>query len=381
MEMDGTNGKMEAPVGKIGSKWTVASIRQGSTGLSWPTPDTRKERRMTEGKEGMAPGRVGKSGEARYDVVVVGAGTAGLSAALVLGRSRRRALVLDGGEARNAPSHASHGFFTRDGAGPGELLEIGRAQLEPYPNVEYRAEGAAGVSGSDGSFEVVLEGGETVSARKVVLATGVFDELPDRPGFQELWGRGVYHCPYCHGWEVRDRPLAVMAGGEEIAERAVLIRNWSRDLVALTDGSPLGDEARARLGALGVPVYEERIARLEGRDDGLEGLSRVVFEDGSTVEREGLFYGPPQRQRSPLAEALGCEVVAMGPAAEVVRADPMTRETGVAGVYAVGDAGTPMQSVALAAASGNAAAAMLNHALCVKDAGVAADRSVGREAE
>jgi thioredoxin reductase len=307
-------------------------------------------------------------GTVRYDAVVVGAGAAGLSAALVLGRSRRRVLVLDGGEPRNASSAGVHGFFTRDGTHPGELLEIGRGQLEPYPGVEYRAERATEVSGSDGAFEVVLEDEETVSARKIVLATGVADELPGRPGFKELWGRGVYHCPYCHGWEVRDRPLAVLAGGEEVAERAVLIRNWSRDLVALTDGSPLADGARARLGALGVPVYEGRIARLEGKNGGSGGLSRIHFEDGSSLEREGLFYGPPQRQRSPLAEALGCELVVMGHATEVVKADPMTRETGVPGVFVAGDGGPPPQSVANAVASGANAAAFLNHALCGEDA-------------
>ncbi len=312
--------------------------------------------------------RTERAGKVRYDAVVVGAGSAGLSAALILGRSRRRVLVLDGGEPRNAPSAGVHGFFTRDGTHPGELLEIGREQLEPYGGVEYRAERATEARGEDGAFEVALEGGETVSARKLVFATGVLDELPDKPGFLELWGRGVYHCPYCHGWEVRDRPLAVMAGDDEVAERAVLIRNWSRDLVALTDGSPLGDEARARLGALGVGVREERISRLEGKSDGSEGLSRVVFEDGSSLEREGLFYGPPQRQRSGLAEALGCEVVAMGPAAEVVKAEPMTRETSVPGVYVAGDAGPPPQSVVVAAASGASAAAFLNHALCGEDA-------------
>ena len=321
--------------------------------------------KVSKGPETKAPGR---AEEGSYDAVVVGAGTAGLSAALVLGRSRRRVLVLDGGEPRNAPASSSHGFFTRDGMSPGELLEIGRGQLEPYPNVEYRADRAVEVLGSDGAFGVTLGGGETVSARKILLATGVFDELPHRPGFFKLWGRGVYHCPYCHGWEVRDRPLAVMAGGGEVLERAVLIRNWSRDLVALTDGSPLDEEARVRLGALGVSVRDERIAALEGRDDGSGGLSRILFEDGTSIEREGLFYGPPQRQRSPLAEALGCEIVGMGPAAEVVKTDPMTRETSVAGVYAAGDAGFPMQSLALASASGATAVAFLNHALCGEDA-------------
>jgi thioredoxin reductase len=234
--------------------------------------------------------------------------------------------------------------------------------------VEYRAERATGVSGSDASFGVALEGGQTVRARKIVLATGVFDELPETPGFKELWGRGVYHCPYCHGWELRDRPLAVMVRGDGVAERAVLIRNWSRDLVALTDGARIDDEARARLDALGIRVREERISRLEGKGDGSEGLSRIVFEDGDPLEREGLFYGPPQRQRSGIAESLGCEVEAMGQDAVFVKADPMTGETSVPGVYAAGDAGPPPQSVVVAAASGASAAAFLNHVLCGEDA-------------
>lgn len=205
--------------------------------------------------------------------------------------------------------------------------------------------------------------------------------MPETPGFKELWGKGVYHCPYCHGWEVRDRPLAAYVSYGDPAgavERAVFIRNWSRDLVVLTDGPlDLGAAGREKLDALGVPLNEKRIVRLEGRDDGSEGLSRVVFEDGSSLEREGLFYGPPQRQRSGLAEALGCEVVAMGPATEVVKADPMTGETSVPGVSVAGDAGSPLQSVALAAASGASAAAFLNHALCREDAEVASTGNGG----
>jgi thioredoxin reductase len=255
---------------------------------------------------------------------------------------------------------------------PGELLEIGREQLAPYGGVEVRAARATEASGSDGSFVVRLEDGDDVLARKLVLATGVTDELPERPGFRALWGRGVYHCPYCHGWEVRDRPLAVLAGSQDHGGpvgRAILIRNWSRDLVLLTDGPSDFDAAeRERLGALGVPLNEKRIARLEGKSDGSEGLSRIFFEDGSSLEREGLFYVPPQRQRSGLAENLGCEVVAMGPAASVVKADPMTGETSVPGVYVAGDAGFPPQSVVLAASSGAKAAAFLNHTLGDEDA-------------
>ena len=308
------------------------------------------------------------------DVVVIGAGAAGLSAALVLGRSRRRVLILDGGEPRNALSSGAHGFFTRDGLPPEELLRIGREQLAPYESVEYKQAKATVAGGASGAFEVVLEDGTTVSARRLILATGVADELPDRPGFSELWGRGVYHCPYCHGWEVRDRPLAVLNSGEGAAERALFIRNWSRDLVLLTDGpAGLDEKGWRRLRALGVSVREERISRLEG-DPGREpgaaggGLERIVFDDGSTLACEGLFYVPPQSQPSALAEALGCELERVAYAL-VVKNDPTTRETTVPGVYAAGDVtGTgPLQSVPLAAASGAAAAYFANHALVASE--------------
>ena len=306
----------------------------------------------------------------RYDAVVVGAGSAGLSAALMLGRARRRVLVLDGGVPRNAPSSGVHYFLTRDGTPPEELLRIGREQLEPYPGVEVLEARATGAAGSDGDFEVRLENGTVVGTRKILLATGVHDELPERPGFRELWGRGIYHCSYCHGWEVRDRPLAVLAKAEHLARQTALVRNWSRDLVALTDGADgLDGETRSRLAALDVPVKEERISHLEG--DAEAGLRRIVFEDGSGIEREGLFYAPPQRQRSDLAESLGCETEAMGLLSAVVKGDPMTRETSVPGVYVAGDAGTVLQGAIMAAASGASAAAFLNHSLISEDAELA----------
>ena len=308
----------------------------------------------------------------RYDAVVVGAGSAGLSAALMLGRSRRRVLVLDGGEPRNAPSDGVHYFLTRDGTPPEELLRIGREQLEPYPGVEMRQAKATGATPSDGVFEVALEDGTVVGARRILLATGVHDEVPDRPGFRELWGRGIYHCPYCHGWEVRNRPLAVLAKVEHLEMQVAMIRNWSRNLIALTDGEPgLDGDARSRIAALDVPVKEEEISRLEGAGaDG--GLRRIVFDDGSEIEREGLFYAPPQRQRSDLAESLGCESEAMGLLSAVIKGDPMTRETSVPGVYVAGDAGTMLQGAIMAAASGASAAAFLNHSLVSEDTGIVA---------
>jgi thioredoxin reductase len=305
----------------------------------------------------------------RYDAVVVGAGCAGLSAALVLGRSRRRVLVLDGGEPRNDPSSGVHYFLTRDGTSPEELLRIGREQLKPYPGVEVRTAGATGATGSDGDFGVTLEDGTTVGARKILLATGVQDDLPEKPGFRELWGRGVYHCPYCHGWEMRDRPLAVLNPGEGAAERAALIRNWSRDLILLTDGLPvLNEGTREKLDALGVPINETPISRLEG-DRAAGVLHRVVFEDGSEVSREGLFYTPPQRQRSDLAEALGCEFEAKEPLPTLVKNDPTTKETTVPGVYVAGDAGTMIQAAIVAAAAGAVAAAFINLSLVTENTG------------
>ncbi len=310
----------------------------------------------------------GGAGGDLYDAVIVGAGSAGLSAALLLGRSGRRVLLLGGGEPRNAPAASVHSFFTRDGESPARLREIGREQLRPYRGVEYRETRATEVSGTDGSFSVTLDDGDEVRARKLVLATGVADELPERPGFRELWGRGVYHCPYCHGWEVRDRPLAVLNSGEHATDYVILIRNWSRDLVLLTDGpSVLGEGDRRKLDALNVPLYEGRISHLVGRKDGSEGLSKIILEDGTALEREGLFYAPPQRQRSNLAELLGCESEA-GPVGAVVKKDPMTNETSVPGVYVAGDSGSMLQSVALAVASGANAAAFLNRSLCVEDA-------------
>jgi thioredoxin reductase len=292
-----------------------------------------------------------------------------LSAALVLGRSRRQTLVVDSGEPRNAPSSGVHGFFSRDGIPPEELLKIGREQLEPYPSVEVRSARVTGARGENGDFEVILDNESVVRTRKLLLATGVVDELPDRPGFKELWGRGVFHCPYCHGWEVRDRPLAVLNTGEGATQRAAFNRNWTRDLVLLTDGSAnLGEEGRRTLRALDIPVREERISYLEGHPGGAAGgLRRIHFEDGSSLEREGLFYVPPQHQGSDLAKMLGCEIAAMGQAAVGVKSDPTTRESTVAGVYVAGDAGNAVQSALLAAASGANAAFFVNHSLVAEE--------------
>ncbi|HEX2225034.1 MAG TPA: NAD(P)/FAD-dependent oxidoreductase, partial [Thermoanaerobaculia bacterium] len=279
------------------------------------------------------------------DAVIVGAGAAGLSSALVLGRSRRQTLVLDAGAPRNAPSPAAHSFFTRDGAPPAELLAIGRDQLLPYPTVTVRAGRAVDARALPGGFEVSLEEGDTVRSRKLLLAYGVVDDLPPIEGLRELWGTSVLHCPFCHGWEVRDEPLAVYGRGEMGFDFTRLILGWSRDLVLCTGGpAELTAEQREGLTRNGVVIREEPIVSLASRDGVLE---RIVFADGSELPRRAMFVRPAQRPSSDLADRLGCEATELG----LVRTDEWGH-TSVPGVYAAGDLTTPMQQVIRAAALG-----------------------------
>ena len=294
-----------------------------------------------------------------YDAIVVGGGAAGLSAALVLGRARRRVLVIDAGEPRNAPAAESHSFFTRDGAPPLELLRVGREQAAGY-GVEIRAGRVADAEVSEGGFVVRTEDGGRESARRLLIATGVVDELPDVPGLRERWGKSVLHCPYCHGWEIRDRPFAALARGAAAVELGTLLLGWTRDLVVLTDGpAELGEDDRARLARHGVAVREETVARLEGEGDRLE---RVVFASGESLAREALFVRPPQRPGSPLADRLGCERDENGR----LRTD-VFRQTTVPGVYVAGDLSGMYQQIVSAAAEGAMAAGGINRSLLDED--------------
>ena len=298
-----------------------------------------------------------------WDVVVVGAGPAGLSAALVFGRSRRRTLVLGHGAPRNAPADAAHNLFTRDGTPPLELLRTARDQLRPYDGVELRDAEAVEARREDDVFVVRDATGGTHRARAVLLAGGVEDLLPPIDGMRRLWGRSVLHCPYCHGWEVRDRRLAVLGDAHTGPELAQLVRGWSRDLMLCTDGAVLADEDRARLARAGVGVREARLVALEGGD----ALERLVFADGSRIERDALFVRPPQRVRGAVAAALGCALTEDG----LLRVGDDWQTT-VPGVYAAGDAASRMQQVVIAAASGTAAAIHLNRAFLAEDFAAAA---------
>jgi thioredoxin reductase len=296
-----------------------------------------------------------------YDVIVVGAGSAGLSAALTLGRCRRRVLLADGGAPRNAPSPAVHGFLTRDGTRPAKLLELGRQQLAPYPTIAVRELKITKLHKLSRGFRAEGTTGQghawAGTTHRVILATGVDDVLPALPGFRDLWGTGVLHCPYCHGYEVRDEPLAVYGRGKAAVGLALLLTNWSKDIVVVTDGpGHLTAYGRQRLRQHRIGLRQEPVARLVGGPDGL--LRCVEFADGTYLERKALFLHASQEQRSSLAADLGAYITSKG----ALWVDKNS-QTSIAGLYAAGDTTPGQQQALIAAAEGNKAAICLNEAL------------------
>jgi thioredoxin reductase len=292
-----------------------------------------------------------------YDVVIVGGGPGGLAAALALGRARKKVLLCDDGPRRNATAVHLHNFVTRDGTPPIEFRRIGREQLTPYRNVDIADTRVTEIRGERGRFELRLETG-AVEARRVLLCTGVIDELPELEGFRELWGASIFQCPYCHGWEVQDQAFGLLSPSPEMLEFSLLLRGWSRNVVVLTDGGyPVPPEAAARLASAGVGLDERRLARLSGRPK----LEAVEFSSGAPLKLDVLFARPPQRQVA-LVRALGLTLDSAG----YVQIDPIHRETSIPGIYAAGDLVTPQQAAIVAAASAMQAAAALNHELSVE---------------
>ena len=295
-----------------------------------------------------------------YDVVIVGAGPAGLSAALILGRCRRSVLVCDAGKPRNWASQALHGYLTRDGIHPAEFRAIGRRELQRYDTVEVRDIGAMHAECRDGRFHVTLADRTRVSARKLLIATGVLDNVPEIPGMSELFGRSVFHCPYCDGWELRDQPIAVYGRGSRALGLSLELTAWSRDLVLCTDGpSGIDDRGRQRLARNGIGLREEPVRALEGRGG---VLRRIVFETGDALPRRALFFTTGQFQQSELAVLLGCEFNDKG----TVRTGKY-ESTHLRGLYVAGDASRAVQWVVVAAAEGAEAAFAINTDLIAED--------------
>ncbi|CAL9373030.1 NAD(P)/FAD-dependent oxidoreductase [Streptomyces sp. enrichment culture] len=303
-----------------------------------------------------------------YEVIVVGGGAAGLSAALVLGRARRRVLVVDAGEPRNAPSSHMQGYLGRDGVSPAEFLAAGREEIARY-GVDLVRDRVVDAS-RDGDFTVVLATGRTVRARRLVVATGLKDELPPVDGIAERFGRDVLHCPYCHGWEVRDQAFGVLATSAMSVHQALMVTQWSKDVTLFLHEvaeSELSEQDVRRLGAAGVTVVTGPVAGLVTEDDRLTG---VRLEDGTTYERQVLFVAPRAVPQTELFVKLGAEMneTPFG-------SYPVIDERGltsVPGLWAAGNASGFAEQVINAASRGYRAGATINGELLMADLDAAA---------
>jgi thioredoxin reductase len=306
-----------------------------------------------------------------YDVVVVGGSWAGLSAAMQLARARRRVLVVDAGRPRNRFARTSHGFLGQDGRTPAAVLETAREQLLAYPTAEFRRDEATAAAPPaaprDGTFEVALASGATARARRLVLATGIVDELPDLPGLRERWGTSVLHCPYCHGYEVAGGRLGVLAVGEPSVHQALLLPDWSADVTLFTNGSfePTPAQCDA-LAARGVRVESRLVTEVVGDGPALGGVRlerRDGHDGGEVVGLDALFTASRTRMASPLAEQLGC-AFDDGPFGPVIRTDAR-KETSVPGVYAAGDAARVPHNATWASADGVTAGVYAHQSLAL----------------
>jgi thioredoxin reductase len=302
-----------------------------------------------------------------WDCVVVGGGAAGLSGALVLGRARRRTLLIDSGEQSNQASRVIGGLLGYDQRPPAELYEAGRRELSAYPSVEYRHGRVLSGAPVDNRFALELDGGGQVTTRRVLLATGMRYCPPEISGLDELWGKSVFQCPFCHGWEMRDKRLSTLAAGDEAVPSALLLRGWSDDVVLLTDGAAdLDADNWCRLEAAKVTVDERRVVELVGHDG---QLTAIAFADGSQLERDGLLVEAPLRQRSPLAEQLGAACTDGPLAPDSVSVDSLHR-TSVPTVFAAGDLCTEQPYVAGAIAAGSQAAIVIVQSLLADEFGL-----------
>jgi thioredoxin reductase len=294
-----------------------------------------------------------------YDVVVIGGGAAGLSAALVLSRARRSVAVVDAGEPRNSPAAHMQGFLSRDGMPPRDLLAAGRDEVQRYGGQLIAGTVARVVPGTGPRFRVALADGQQLDARRVLLATGLRDELPDIPGVRERWGRDLLHCPYCHGYEVRDQPLGLLGGTPDAVQHAQLIRQWSSDVVFFPHTDTLTADQHEQLAARAIGVVEGTVTRLVVDNDRLRGIE---LDGGKFIARSAVFVRPRFVPNSDLGVEVGCAVDDNG----FVVADAAGRTT-VPGVWVAGNAANPRAQVITAAGEGSSAAIALNADLVEDD--------------
>ena len=293
-----------------------------------------------------------------YDVVVIGGGAAGLSAALVLSRARRTVLVVDAGQPRNAQAAHLHGFLSRDGMVPGEMLSVGLAEVQGYGGEVFQ-DAVTRVAQSGSGFEVELRSGLHAAARRLLVATGLRDELPDLGGLRERWARDVLHCPYCHGYEVHGQQLGVLGGSPGSVQYAQIVRQWSDDVVFFVPTGTLTAADHEQLLARAIGVVEGNVAQVVVKDDRLHG---VALDDGTLVRRDAVFVPPRFVPNNGILLDLGCDLDENG----WVRIDPSGRTT-TRGVWAAGNVSNPRAQVITAAGEGSAAAIAINADLVDED--------------
>ena len=293
-----------------------------------------------------------------YDVIVVGGSYAGISAAMQIARGRQKVLVLDAGKRRNRFASHAHGILGFDGVDPAKIAELGREQLLAYPTVEWKLGEAAHAKGSIGQFEIALASGETLEAKRLVLATGVVDDLPEIPGMQELWGKRIFACPYCHGYELGGRDLACLATSPFSSHHAAMVSGWRKTTYLMRGLFAPDDAAKALLAKRNVAVEDEAVtavAPAEGND------VTIHFASGRRASFAGLFVASRTRVASPLAAELGCAFDEF-PGGTYVKTDPM-KETTVPGVFACGDAAIAGGNVPMAIGEGSRAGASAHMSL------------------
>ncbi|WP_016700289.1 NAD(P)/FAD-dependent oxidoreductase [Actinoalloteichus spitiensis] len=324
---------------------------------------------MTERENGSTPHDArAAGGRPRWDAIVIGGGPAGLSGALTLARARRSVLVIDDGRPRNAPAAHAHNYLTRDGAAPGELLDTGRAEVASYGGAFLTGTVVSATRGSGGEFRLTVGDGTVAEGRRLLVATGLVDELPPVPGLRERWGREVLHCPYCHGWEVRDQRIAVLATGPMAVHAALLWRQWSSDvtLVEHTWTGPTPEEAE-QLAARGVTRVRGEVTGVRLEEDRLVG---VTLAGGRPVDCQALVVAPRFVARTEALEGLGLTTAdqemrghSIG---EHLPADP-SGATSVPGVWVAGNVTSLADQIVAAAASGVRAGALINADLVSED--------------
>ena len=299
-------------------------------------------------------------GKKSYEVAIVGGGPAGLSAALTLGRARRTALVIDRESPRNKTVHRTHGYLTQDGLSPDSFRELAHKEISRYPTVDYLRDEVIDVHKQDGAFALVTHTGETYASKKLLFAAGLIDILPDIDGLNDIYGKSAFICPYCDGWEFRDRPIAIIGKKLSDIHFAKALHGWSSDVALFTNGPHQLELSQIQaFNKRNIPIYDKRIQRLEHQAG---NLNAIILEDGKAIRRQAVFFNPETRQSSLIPKQLGVSVNKFG-----IYETKENGRTDVEGLYIAGDSRNHLHQIIHAASDGAKAAVSINMELLKED--------------